>query len=145
MDMRHRGKLDYRKLSLKERKVLQGELFTTLAVLGLSKNAARFLNSLLARSEIIMLGRRIQIAKRLLAGCSFEDIRNELRVGLATIHTVSMWLEEHCDGYRSMMPRMLERHRQRKKRKRKQPPSYHTYPTPYFLFNVLLRDMLDAY
>jgi len=87
--MANKGKLDYRKISPKQRKALQKELLLTLTKLGMSKDAATFLNDLLTRSEIIMLARRIQIAKRLLLNHSFEEIKRDIHVGLATIRLVN--------------------------------------------------------
>lgn len=58
-----------------------------------------FLRDLLTESERIMLGRRITIARRLIAGNSYNEIAAELKVGHDTIHRVRRWLEDQLPGY----------------------------------------------
>lgn len=58
-----------------------------------------FLRDLLSKSERVMLGRRIWIARMILAGDSRRAIQKRLRVGPVTIAKVSRWLEDALPGY----------------------------------------------
>lgn len=58
-----------------------------------------FLRDLLTESERIMFGRRIMIARRLLAGKSHRQIEAELKVGKDTVWRVQRWLYDQLPGY----------------------------------------------
>lgn len=58
-----------------------------------------FLRDLLTESERIMLGRRIIIARLLIAGESQRDIEAQLKVGRDTIGRVQRWLEDQLPGF----------------------------------------------
>ena len=58
-----------------------------------------FLRDLLTPSERVMLGRRIWIARLLIAGEKQATIARELRVGLSTVWRVERWLNDNCPGY----------------------------------------------
>ncbi|TAJ14912.1 hypothetical protein EPO56_01565 [Patescibacteria group bacterium] len=58
-----------------------------------------FLRDLLTPSERIMLGRRIWIARLLLAGTERRNIMKKLKVGPNTIEKVARWLHDQFPGY----------------------------------------------
>lgn len=58
-----------------------------------------FLRDLLTESERIMLGRRIQIARSLIAGEGYDSIQDRLGVGRDTIWRVQRWLSDQMPGY----------------------------------------------
>ncbi len=58
-----------------------------------------FLRDLLTESERIMLGRRIIIARKLIAGESHRDIEAQMGVGRDTIGRVQRWLWDQLPGY----------------------------------------------
>lgn len=58
-----------------------------------------FLRDLLTKSERIMLGRRIIIARMLIRGEQYDYIQRKLRVGRATVGRVHRWLEDEFPGY----------------------------------------------
>ena len=58
-----------------------------------------FLRDLLTESERIMLGRRIIIARRLIAGESYDTIEEDLHVGRDTIWRVQRWLSDQFPGF----------------------------------------------
>jgi len=58
-----------------------------------------FLRDLLTESERIMLGRRIWIARLLLAGEKHTVISEKLCVALSTIWRVERWLHDQHHGY----------------------------------------------
>ena len=77
-------KPDYRRYSVAQRKHCRARLMTTLRHFGLSQGGQRLLLDLLMESETTMLGRRLEIARRLLLGWQFQSIVEELHVGLST-------------------------------------------------------------
>lgn len=68
----------------------------------------QFLSDLFTESEFVMFARRLQIAKRLLAGFSYLRIRRDLRVGLDTIQVVHEWLENKFEDYRRVIPPLFK-------------------------------------
>src|SRR3989344_1145180 len=67
-----------------------------------------FLRDLLTESERIMLGRRIVVARRLIAGESYDKIEADLRVGRDTIWRVQRWLLDQLPGFENAI-KELER------------------------------------
>lgn len=67
-----------------------------------------FLRDLLTESERIMLGRRILIARMLLAGCTHRYIAEGLHVGLDTIGKVQKWLDDQFPGYEKAIKGLSE-------------------------------------
>lgn len=100
----------------------------------------RFLRDLLTPSERIMLGRRILIARRLLAGAEYEDISKELGASARTIWKVGRWLSDQMPGYEEALKGMERELRKRKTRsetrrnfaalKRKYPLHFALFPWP---------------
>jgi uncharacterized protein YerC len=74
----------------------------------------RFLRDLLTPSERIMLGRRIVIARRLLAGEGYDAIRTDMGVGRSTIAKVHRWLSDQLPGYEEAIAGMKHEFDKRK-------------------------------
>jgi uncharacterized protein YerC len=89
------GKIKVRELSKKELDALVKELRGALKTLRNTKDLEDILLKLLTPSEVVMTARRIQIAKRLAQGKTFDEIRSELGVGFPTIHHVGLFLRQH--------------------------------------------------
>ncbi|KKQ91938.1 MAG: TrpR like protein, YerC/YecD [Candidatus Woesebacteria bacterium GW2011_GWB1_39_10] len=102
----------YRKLQRAERIKPSERLtlfFDLISSFGLSKNpidTANFLQDLLTANEITNLAVRLRIAKLLLAGKSYVEIKNETRTSSATITKVSMWLQEKGEGFRKVISKL---------------------------------------
>lgn len=60
-----------------------------------------FLRDLLTESERIMLGRRIIIARMLIAGETQRAIEDQLKVGRDTVWRVQRWLDDQFPGFES--------------------------------------------
>lgn len=135
-----------RTLSLENRKKLLDELWTMIALLETRDEVKNFFKDLLSETEAIMLARRIQIAKQLLCGAGYEEIRRKLGAGEATIAQVHRWLQSGFGGYRNLLPR-LEREMNRrltvqsKIRKAKTPFTFEwlkkRYPLHFLLVNLI--------
>lgn len=76
-----------------------------------------FLRDLLTESERIMLGRRIIIARKLIAANTYDDIATELKVGYDTIHRIQRWLYDQMPGYEKAVQGMEKEFKKRKIKK----------------------------
>ncbi|MFA6097747.1 MAG: YerC/YecD family TrpR-related protein [Candidatus Paceibacterota bacterium] len=74
-------------------------LWTSIAQLETKEEVKKFFKDLLSESEAIMLARRIEIAKRLIDGQSYDEIAGDLKVGTDTISRVQQWLISGFGGY----------------------------------------------
>src|SRR3989344_2501811 len=75
-----------------------------------------FLRDLLTPGERIMLGRRVLIARKLLAGDSARSIAADLKVGIDTIYRVARWLEDQMPGYEQAIKEMEKEFIERKRK-----------------------------
>src|SRR3989344_1288693 len=104
-----------------------------------------FLRDLLTPSERIMLGRRIIIARRLLAGEGPTSIAVDMKVGYDTIYRVQRWLEDQVPGYERAIKEMEKEFGRRREKweekklyatsalyrlKKKYPLHFLLFPTP---------------
>lgn len=93
-------------------------LYTAASALQGRDAVKAFLRDLLTESERIMLGRRVLIARRLLAGESPTDIASGLKVGFDNIYRVKLWLEDQFPGYEKAIAEMEKEFEKRKDRAR---------------------------
>lgn len=123
-------------------------LWTSIAQLESKEETKHFFKDLLSESEAIMLARRIEIAKRLLQGESYDNIIKELRVGKDTVGRVQRWLVSGFGGYEKAI-KGFENETQKRFKTIKpcedsEPYSFgwirKKYPLHFLLFN-LLKDM----
>lgn len=121
------------------------EFIATLDTLYTAASAVRgreavklFLRDLLTPSERVMLGRRIIIARMLIAGESYNEIGKRLRVGKTTISRVHRWLRDQFPGFEQAIAEM-EKEFNRRARKVPAKPLSRTwlkrrYPLHFLLF-----------
>jgi|SRR3989344_3155464 len=76
-----------------------------------------FLRDLLTESERIMMGRRILIARYLLAGEEYETICERLGVSTKTIYKVDRWLDDQFPGYEQAIKSMEAEFASRKQKR----------------------------
>lgn len=120
-------------------------LWTSIAQLETREETKRFFKDLLSESEAIMLARRIEIAKRLLEGESFDNIIRELKVGKDTIGRVQRWLVSGFGGYEKAVNGFKKEADRRFKKSSKtvknKPYGFNwikqKYPLHFLLFNLL--------
>lgn len=93
-------------MKVKIEKLTEKEVIRTLDTLYTAASAVKgreatklFLRDLLTKSERIMLGRRIIIARMLINGFSHREIICKLGVGQDTIARVQKWLHDQMPGY----------------------------------------------
>ncbi len=87
------------KISKSERTKLANLLFLKISKLRSKKEVSNFMQDVFTESEIIMSIRRLEIAKMLLDGYSYPQIRNKLGVGYDTIRTVRFKIENGSGGF----------------------------------------------
>lgn len=104
-------------LTEKEMIITLDALYTAASAVH-GRNAVKlFLRDLLTPSERVMLGRRIIIARMLLAGVPYEDIARRMRVGHATVGRVHRWLHDQLPGYEQAIKGMEEEFKKRREKK----------------------------
>ena len=140
------AKFDYRKLTPAEQATARQELAEMLAALKRKNDIQEFLLDILTPSEIVMFIRRIRIAKQLLRGGTYEEIRMELGVGYTTITAVDTWLSRKFESYRQVVTPLLQK--EDAKGKRSLPweegpfkALRRRYPLHFFFLNILLDDI----
>ena len=93
------GKVKISNINKDDRYKLLDELYDMISVLGSREEVKNFFRDLLTPSESLMLARRIAIAKMLLSGATYDEIRKELNVGYDNIKSVYRWLYDGFGGY----------------------------------------------
>lgn len=83
----------------KQRARMMDGFFEIVSKMKTKNDAANFFKDMLTPSETLMLTMRIEIAKMLLAGYSYVDIKKSLKVGDNTINYVNRWLFTGFGGY----------------------------------------------
>ena len=90
-------------LTSAERMETLDALYTAAGTLKGRTAAKDFLKDLLTESERIMLGRRILIARALLAGVTHDEIVAKYKVGKDTTMRIARWLDEQLPGYQAVL------------------------------------------
>ena len=84
------------------------ELMAAILSLRDTEECRAFLRDLCTVQELIGLSQRLQVAKRLLAGETYESIRQQLPVSSSTITRVNTALQFGTGGYRTVLHRLNE-------------------------------------
>jgi len=91
------------KISKSERERLKKILASKMVKFHSLQQVVSFLEDLLTESELVMIYRRLQVAKMLLEGYSYWQIKNELGVSYDTIKSVRAKLDQSRGGYLSFI------------------------------------------
>jgi len=100
------SKVDPRKINIDAKKKYLDLLWSSIAKLETREEVEIFFKDLLSESEALMLSRRIEIARRLLNGESYDSIARELKVGMDTINRVQRWLIAGSGGYKKAIEKI---------------------------------------
>ncbi len=138
-------KVKAKNLSEKQRIETLDALYTAASTIKGRAAMKLFLRDLLTESERIMLGRRILIARRLIAGESYRVIGRDLHMGIDTVWRVRRWLVDQLPGYEHAIKEMEKEFKERKRKyedkklyatsalyrlKKKYPLHFLLFPTP---------------
>jgi uncharacterized protein YerC len=96
-------KVKSNQLPKKQRIMILDALYTAAGTVKGREAMKMFLRDLLTESERVMLGRRILIARKLLAGATFDEINDEMRVGKDTVWRIEKWLGDQLPGYETVI------------------------------------------
>lgn len=100
-----------------------------------------FLKDLLTHTEMRMLAKRIQIAKMLIEGYSYRDIRNYVKVTDETISKISNKLETAGEGLKMAVQHLQKIEKEiEKERMRITPNLKKKYPM-YFLPEIVINEV----
>lgn len=124
-------------LTKSEYMVTLDSLYTAASSLTGRDAVKAFLRDLLTQSERVMLGRRVVIARLLLAGETYDRICERVRVGKGTVSRVDKWLNDQFPGYEKAIAG-LEKEMQERKAARPESFTYAAlkkkYPLHFLLF-----------
>ena len=142
------AKIEYRKLTSRQRKMVEKELQSTFLNVPRKRQIVTLLLDVLTQSEHVMIARRLQTAKLLLRGMTHIKIRKRLGVSFDLIQDVDGWLDDKFKAYRKIIPPLLAEEKRQKKKKGKKdigaPFTFKrlrkTYPDKFLLLNLLLDD-----
>ncbi len=93
------------KLSKKERQTLLLTFCEALTSIKNKEEAAQFLVDLLSPQELEMVAKRLEIARLLIDGHTYDVIRGKLKVSHNTIARVNTWLTLSGSGFRIVIER----------------------------------------
>lgn len=88
-----------------EEKELLAEFFYYLAEMKSAAEIGNALQDLLTPQELQMIAKRLRIAVALLAGKTYAEIGQELKVSAPTISRLNQWLQKAGDGFRLLYER----------------------------------------
>lgn len=101
----------WEKLSKDEQADLLFDLLQAFTLLKNLPDAASFITDLLTSSEVKLLSKRLRIAKSLLSGATYLQIKEKLKVSDGTIAKVAVWLQEKGAGFRKIVEKIPQRKR----------------------------------
>ncbi len=97
-----------------------------------------FLRDLLTPSERIMLGRRVIIARMLIADTSYAEIGRRLQVSSKTVGKVHHWLKDQFPGFEQAVAGMEQEFKKRNERRLYATSAFYRlkkkYPLHFLLF-----------
>jgi len=136
-----RGKVKYHELNKFEKKKYLGEFYTMVSLLRSRNEVKNFFKDLLTLSEVVMISRRLQTAKMLLEGETYETIGKQLKISSVTIAHVERWLNNGFGGYKDIIKRYKRKKEYKLKNNNYTPFSLTAirkkYPLHFLLLNLL--------
>jgi len=136
-----------KQISIREQRELLAEFCEAFLNLRNLDEAVKFLTDLLTKKEILILAKRIKIAKYLLERKSYREIEESLKTSHGTVAKIAEWLTEAGEGFRLIAKRT-------KKREPKPPSSWQLameeskrfkkkFPL-YFWPELLIEEIIDS-
>ncbi len=123
----------FNRLSKSEKQRLLIALCQAVSSVKDDKEAAQVLTDLLTPSEIEMVAKRLEIAKLLIQGKTYDQIRAKINAGYSTIGRINTWLNLAGEGFKIAVSRMKKEKKQSTFEEKLDPFSWHNigrrYPT----------------
>ncbi|HAT74009.1 MAG: hypothetical protein US30_C0008G0015 [Candidatus Moranbacteria bacterium GW2011_GWF2_36_839] len=135
------GKVKYHNLSDNQKKKYLGDFYTMVSLLENRDEVKNFFKDLLILSEVVMISRRIQVAKMLFEGYTHDEIRKEMKVGFSTVSQVERWLNNGFGGYRKTIEEYQKKYKDNPKVKNSKP--FKSGMMKKYPFHYLLWDMIN--
>lgn len=130
------------KLTKREQESLVFDLINALAQTENVGEAALFVQDLLTKTEMKMLGKRLRIAKLLLAGMTYEEIEKNLHASHTTVAKIAAWLAERGDGFRKIIAKLPKEKEEQKWFERSEWDSFKRRYSLYFWPELLLEEIV---
>lgn len=132
------------KLSKGEQESLVFDLVHALVQAKTVGEAALFLQDLLTKAEMKFLGKRLRIAKLLLAGMTYEEIEKNLHASHTTVAKIAAWLAERGDGFRKIIEKLPQEKKEKHWTERSDWDSFKRRYSLYFWPELLLEEIVKS-
>jgi len=130
------------KLTKTEQESLVFDLVHALVQTQTVGEAALFVQDLLTKSEMKMLGKRLRIAKLLLSGMTYDEIQKNLHSSHTTVAKIAAWLAERGDGFRKIIEKLPKEKQEEKWFERSEWDSFKRRYSLYFWPELLLEEII---
>src|SRR3990167_8343369 len=130
------------RLSRKEQESLVFDLVNSLVQSQTVGEAALFLQDLLTKSEMKTLAKRLRIAKLLLDGMTYEQVKESLHVSHGTIAKIAAWLAERGDGFRRILQKIPKQQDENKWFEKSEWDNFKRRYSLYFWPELLLEEIV---
>ncbi len=100
---KYMAKVKPKNIPIEKRRKIIGDFFGLISNLRTKREIIDLFVGLLTPSESLMLARRLQVAKCIIDGDTFDDIRQKIGVGFGTISKVDRWLHERDEAYKKVI------------------------------------------
>lgn len=124
------------KLSKGEQLDITFDLINAISLVKGPEETALLLEDLLTSVEVKNLGKRLRIAKLLIAGKTHLEIVEHLHCGFATVAKVNMWLNQRGEGFKRIIAKLPKQYTMPKLQNR--PLTYHLPETLISLAGMAL-------
>ena len=125
-----------------DRYVLVGEVLESIVQLRDKKDVIDFLIGLLTPSEMLMVARRVRIARRILEGKTYVEICEEMGVGKGTIANVEKWMKRGDEKRQKTIARCILRKAKAPARAKK---SFSDNPLDRYAHHRLTKELLKQF
>ncbi|WP_156291008.1 YerC/YecD family TrpR-related protein [Oceanobacillus salinisoli] len=88
------------------------QLFDAILSLKDREECYRFFDDIATMSEVHALSQRLQVAKMLMDGSTYNNIEKETKASTATISRVRRCINYGSDGYKMVLDRVLEKEKE---------------------------------
>lgn len=130
------------KLTKEEQESLVFDLVHSLVQTQTVGEAALFVQDLLTKSEMKMLGKRLRIAKLLLSGMTYDEIEENLHASHTTVAKIAAWLAERGDGFRKIIERLPKQTQEKDWHERSEWDLFKRRYSLYFWPELLLEEIV---